>query len=173
MRLYMITGACGAGKSTIRDALEAFLDPAEYACVDCDETGYNWWDYAGTDHESRYHDDCLAEAVRRAGDRDLVFVSCTNPQDLIAKHVIPESVDSTVFIVLCPTDEEIIKRLRARPAERGFTSDEIIAPHVEYNQWFRKNRGKFPLFIDNTNQPVADTAARIAAFITGINRIGR
>ena len=168
MKLYLITGACGAGKSTIKDALEASLDPAEYACIDCDETGFNWWDYAGTDHESRYHDDSLAEAVKRAGARDLVFVSCMNPQDYFSKHVIPENVDSTVFIVLCPTDEEIIRRLRARPAERGFISDEIIAPHVEYNKWFRRKRGKFPLFIDNTNQSVTETAERIARFIRGM-----
>lgn len=37
---------------------------------------------------------------------------------------IPENVESTYFIVLCPTDEKIEQRLRARPKERGFDSDE-------------------------------------------------
>ena len=80
-------------------------------------------------------------------------------------HVIPREVETTFFVVLCPSDEEIVRRLRARPAERGFTSDEIIRPHVEFNRWFRKNKGKFPLFIDNTAMSVDDTAAQIAAFI--------
>ena len=148
MKLIYITGACGAGKSTIRDALEPRLDGSRFACIDSDEVGFNWWDYAGTDHESKYKDDCLREAVRRAGGRDLVFASCMSPQEYLSVHVIPPEVESTYFIVLCPSDEEIVKRLRARPAERGFTSDEIIGPHVEFNRWFRRNRGKFPLFIE-------------------------
>ena len=108
----------------------------------------------------------------RAGGRDLVFASCMSPQDYLSVHVIPPEVESTYFIVLCPSDEEIVKRLRARPAERGFTSDEIIRPHVEFNRWFRRNRGKFPLFIDNTIQPVDDTAAEIAAFINAVSAVG-
>ena len=63
MKVFIITGACGSGKSTMKDALESILDNAEYACIDCDEVGLNWWDYAGTDHESKYKDDTLAKAV--------------------------------------------------------------------------------------------------------------
>ena len=164
MRLFMISGACGSGKSTMKDALTEIMNPARYACIDIDEVGFYWCDYAGTDHEFKYHDDCIAEAVKRAGDRDLIFVSCTNPQDFIGKHVLPEEVDSTVFIILNPTDEAIWARLRARPAERGFTSDDKIEPHVGYNQWFRRNRGKFPLVIDNTDQTIDETAAIIKRF---------
>ena len=168
MKLFMISGACGSGKSTMKDALSEILDPERFACIDCDETGFNWWDYAGTDHESKYHDDSIAEAVKRAGDRDLIFVSCTNPVDYVEKHVLPDGVDSTVFIILNPTDGAIRARLRARPAERGFTSDEKIEPHIGYNQWFRRNRGKFPLVIDNTNQTIEETAGIIKRFIEKI-----
>lgn len=166
MKLYIITGACGSGKSTMKDELEALLDSNTFACIDSYEVGLNWWDYAGTDHESQYKDDTLAKAIEMGDGKDLVFVSCINPQDFIADHKIPECVDSTEFIVLCPSDEEIIRRLKARPAERGFTSDEIIAPHVGFNQWFRKNKGKFPLFIDNTDKEVTETAKQIASFVT-------
>ena len=55
----MITGTCGAGKSTMKDTLAEMLDPKRYACVDSDETGLNWWDYAGTDRETRYGADTL------------------------------------------------------------------------------------------------------------------
>ena len=81
MKLYIVTGTCSAGKSTIRDELGAMLDPVKYACIDSDETGLNWWDYAGTDHESQYGNDTLNAAILRAGGRDLVFVSCLTPQD--------------------------------------------------------------------------------------------
>ena len=168
MKLFVITGSCGAGKSTMRDALELSLDGDKFVCIDTDEVGLNWWDYAGTDREAKYSDDCLAEAVRRANGKNLVFSSCLNPQDYIGKHEIPEEVEATYFVVLCPADEEIEKRLWARPAERGFTSEEAIRPHVEYNRWFRKNRGKFPLFIDNTDMTADEVAARITGFINNL-----
>lgn len=168
MKLVVISGTCGAGKSMIKDELEQRLDSCQYACIDTDEVGINWWDYAGTDHEHRFSDDCLKEAVRRADGRDLVFASCLNPQDYIGKHTISEDIESTYFIVLCPADEKIEQRLRARPKERGFDSDEAIRPQIAYNQWFRKNKGKFPLFIDNSNMSVAETAEKIVSFITSL-----
>ena len=168
MRLFIVTGACGAGKSTMRDALEPILDPEQYACIDSDETGLNWWDYAGTDHESRYGNDTLREAVRMAGGKDLVFVSCLNPQDYMTKTTVPDDVKASFFIALWAPDETIYRRLRARPKERGFTSDEIIMPHIEYNQWIGRNRGKYQLFINNENQTVEETAGIIKAFITGL-----
>ena len=60
------------------------------------------------------------------------------------------------------------QRLRARPKERGFTTDEAIRPHIEYNQWIGKNRGKYQLFIDTENQTPDETAEAIAAFIMGL-----
>ncbi|WP_026517709.1 hypothetical protein [Butyrivibrio sp. MC2021] len=107
----------------------------------------------------------MAKAVEMAGGKDLVFVSCINPQDYIASQEIPECVESTDFIVLCPADEEIVKRLKARPEERGFTSYDKIEPHVGFNRWFRKNKGKFSMFIDNTDKSVDETAKMIELFL--------
>ncbi len=167
MKLYIITGACGSGKSTMKDALTGILDQNKYACIDCDEVGLNWWDYAGTERELKYKDDTLAKAVEMAEGKDMVFVSCINPQDYMATQEIPNCIESTDFIVLCPADDEIVRRLKARPAERGFTSDEKIEPHVAFNRWFRKNKGKFGLYIDNTRQSVDETAKMIGEFIKG------
>lgn len=47
MRLFVITGTCGSGKSTMKNQLAAMLVPERYTCIDSDETGQNWWDYAG------------------------------------------------------------------------------------------------------------------------------
>ncbi len=168
MRLFVITGTCGAGKSTMRDALPELLDPERYACVDSDEVGLNWWDYAGTDHEEKYGEDTLKEAVKLAGGKDLVFVSCLNPQDYSAKVKAPEEISATNFIALIPSDGEIYRRLRARSAGRGFTSDEVIRLHIKYNQWFRKNRGKFSLCIDNGTETIDEMAGKIAVFIRSI-----
>jgi len=168
MKLYIITGTCGAGKSTIKDQLAAMLDPDRYACVDSDETGLNWWDYAGTGHESRYGADTLTEAFRKAGGRDLVFVTCMVPQDYMTKTTVPEELKATYCIALWAPDEVIERRLRARPQERGFTSDEAIRPHIEYNRWIGRNRGKYQLFINNEAQSEEETARIIAEYIKAL-----
>ena len=168
MRLYIITGTCGAGKSTMKDRLAALLDPERYACVDSDETGLNWWDYAGTDRETQYGADTLKEAFRMAGGRDLVFVTCMVPQDYMTKTTVPDELKATYCIALWAPDTVIEQRLRARPKERGFTSDEAIRPHIEYNQWIGKNRGKYQLFINNEAQSEEETAKIIMEYIAAL-----
>ncbi len=169
MLLFMITGACGAGKSTMKDELAARLDPARYACVDSDETGLNWWDYAGTEREGQYGADTLTEAFKRADGRHLVFVSCMAPHDYYTKAAVPETLNATNYIALWAPDAVIEKRLRDRPKERGFTTDEAIRPHIEYNQWIGRNRGKYQLFIDTEDQTPAMTAGSIEAFIRRVS----
>ena len=168
MKLYIVTGTCGAGKSTIKDQLAELLDPERYACVDSDETGLNWWDYAGTDRESRYGADTLTEAFRKAGGKDLVFVTRMVPQDYMTKTTVPEELQATYHIALWAPDRVIEQRLRARPKERGFTSDEIIMPHIEYNQWIGRNRGKYQLFINNEGQSEEETAKTIMEYIIAL-----
>ncbi len=168
MKLFIITGTCGAGKSTMKDELSARLDPGRYACVDSYETGLNWWDYAGTEREGQYGADSLREAFRMAGGRNLIFVTCMAPHDYITKTAVPEELTATFSIALWARDEIIDQRLRARPNERGFTTDEAIRPQIEYNQWIGKNRGKYQLFIDTEGQSPDETAEMITAFITGL-----
>ena len=168
MKLFIITGTCGTGKSTVTDNLAARLAKGHYACVDSDETGLNWWDYAGTEREGQYGANTFTEAFRIANGRNLVFVTCMAPHDYITKTTVPEDLTATFSIALWARDQIIDQRLRARPKERGFTTDEAIRPHIEYNQWIGKNRGKYQLFIDTENQTPDETAEMITAFITGL-----
>ncbi len=167
-KLVVLCSACGGGKSTIKDALNEYRTLTNWACIDTDEVGVNWWDYAGTDNESEYSDVCLAEAVRMSDDKNLLFVTCMNPIDFYGKVNIPQSITSTFFIGMTCSDEEITKRLKARPAERMCGSDEFIADQIEYNSWFVENSGKFQFYIDNTNQTVDKTAELIALFLKSI-----
>lgn len=88
--------------------------------------------------------------------------------DFYGKVNIPEEITSTYFIALLCSDEEIRKRLKARPEERMCGSDEFISGQIEYNNWFRKNANKFQLCIDNTDCTVEVTAEKIAAFINSL-----
>ena len=62
----------------------------------------------------------------------------------------------------------ITKRLKARPAERQTDSDDFIKSQHEYSAWFKRSRGKFQLFIDNTNQTLEETAGLIEDFIKSL-----
>ena len=50
----------------------------------------------------------------------------------------------------------------------GFTTDEVIQPHIEYNKWIGRNQGKYQLFIDTGNKMPDETAETIATFIIGL-----
>ena len=70
-KLIVLSSACGVGKSTIKEELNKKKLLENYACIDTDEVGINWWDYAGTENEAKFSDDCIAEAVRMSGEKNL------------------------------------------------------------------------------------------------------
>lgn len=169
-KLVVLCSACGIGKSTIKDEFAQKNLIENYICIDTDEVGINWWDYAGTENESKFNDDCLAEAVKMAGNKNLLFVTCMNPYDFYGKVNIPKEIAATFFIGMTCSAEEVRKRLKARPAERMCGSDEFIAGQIEYNAWFQKNAGKFQLYIDNTDRTVEETVMQIVDFLKGIEK---
>lgn len=164
MILVILCAACGVGKTSVRDALLR-LGLTDFACEDTDQLGLSWRDYEGTERAPYFHDDCLAKAARRAGERDLLFTSCMNPIDFYQRVKLPDQVTAAYYIGMACSPQEIRRRLLLRPAEWGCGSEAFIASQIEYNGWFRENAGKFPLFIDNTAEDVETTAARVAAFL--------
>lgn len=164
-KLVVICAACGVGKTTVIHALNESGLLEKYIGIDTDEVGVNWWDYEGTEHESKFSDDCLAAAVKLSSDNNLVFSTCMNPLDFYGKVNVSEAITSTYFIALICSDEEIRNRLKARPKERMCGSDEFISGQIEYNAWFRKNANKFQLCVDNTGSTEEETAGEIAEFI--------
>lgn len=167
MRLVILTAACGVGKSTIKDELKTRNMLKDFACIDTDEVGINWWDY-GMENKMKFNDDCLMEAVRQAEGKHLLFSTCLNPFDFYDTVTLPPEITSTFFIAMTCSDEEITKRLKARPAERMCGDDEFIKGQIEYLNWFRKNKGKFQLYIDNTGMMIGETAGKIAEFVTNL-----
>ena len=97
-KLIVLSAACGVGKSTIKEALNESKILDNYSCIDTDEVGINWWDYAGTEHGAKFSDDCLAEAVRMSNNKNLLFATCMNPYDFYGAVIIPRNITSTFFI---------------------------------------------------------------------------
>ena len=165
MKLIVLTGACGSGKTTVNEALAGLLPPERFICADADRLGFRWSDYAGTERAYEFHNDLLRELVRRADGRDAVFSTCMTPQDYFTQHIAPPDVSSTLFIALYASDDDIERRLCARPAEWGFATAEARQPHLEYNRWVYKNRGKYPLSLNTAERDPQRTAELIRDFI--------
>ena len=141
--VIVLCAACGIGKSTMKDFIEENNMLPDHVCLDTDDVGLNWWDYAGTDHENKYQSDCFAKAVELSGNKDLFFVTCMNPLIYYRDVDAVPGVTATYFIGLVCSDEQVTTRLKARPAERNCGSDEFIKGQIDYNNWFKRNAGKF------------------------------
>lgn len=168
MRLIMLCAACGVGKSTIINELNTKRLLKDFVCVDTDEVGVNWWDWAGSENEDGFTRECLARAVKIADEKNLVFGACTSPDDFYRKGYKPDCVSSVFYIGLFCSDNEIEMRLKARPAERMCGSDEFIASQVKYNGWIRGNADKFDIMVDNTEITIEKAAEKIAEFVRSI-----
>ncbi|MBE6585292.1 MAG: hypothetical protein E7645_02050 [Ruminococcaceae bacterium] len=165
--LVILSAACGVGKTTIQNTLRQLNLLPHFACLDSDEMGINWWDYTGTPREADYTKDCLATALARAGDRSLVFCSCIAPPDFCKMRPCFPEISSVQHIGMFCSDDEVRRRLLARPAERMCGDEKFIRSQIEYNQWIREHPSEYAFHIDNTPYTEEETARIIADFILG------
>lgn len=165
-RLVILSAACGVGKSTVKNALNQLNLLDDFACIDSDEVRLNWWNYKGTPREKDYTRDCLARAFELAGERHLLFGSCNDPISFFERIPLPEHVTVTYISMTC-SDEEVRRRLLARPPERMCSDEAFIASQIEYNSWIRSHAELYDLQLDNTAMTVAETAEAVAAFVRG------
>ncbi len=164
-RLFILSAACGVGKTTIQNTLRQLNLLPDFACLDSDEMGINWWDYAGTPREADYMRDCLSVALDRAGDRPLVFCSCISPPDFRKLRPSFPYITSVWHIGMFCSDDEVRRRLLARPPERMCSDESFILSQIEYNHWIRKHPSEYAFHIDNTPYTEEETARIIADFI--------
>lgn len=165
-KLIVLSAPCGVGKSTISEELSKRQLLPDYVCIDSDEVGVNWWDYAGTENEDKFTDICLQRATEMSKEKNLLFASCLNPYDYYWKVSVPEKITETFFIGMTCSDDEIRRRLKARPEERMCGSEEFIDSQMEYSKWYKKNKGKFQFYIDNTDISIEQTVTMVTEFIS-------
>ena len=167
--LIILCAPCGTGKSTLNEIFTTQRLLPDYATLDSDDINISWFDYKGTEREDQYYTDNLKRAVELSCEKNLLLVSAgMNPINFFEKVDLPDGITDTHFIAMICSDEEIRKRLKARPAERNCGSDEFIQSQIEYSAWFKKNHGKFQKFIDNTGQTPEETAGIIAEYVRHI-----
>lgn len=165
--LILLSAACGVGKTTVKDALNATNRLPDFSCIDTDEVQLNWWDYQGTPRENDYTADCFARALEMAGDRHLLFGTCNDPLSFFTHVTLPQDV-TVGYIGMTCSDVEVRRRLLARPPERMCGEEAFILSQIEYNGWIRAHGALYGLHFDNTELTVEEAAEKVAVYAAAV-----
>lgn len=151
--LFVITGASGAGKSTVGAGL--FKHEKKYIVLESDIL---WRIEFNTPNDGyRSYREMWLRLCRNISQCGLpaVLCGCGKPEEFEACKERRYFSDVHYMAVVC-SDEELEKRLLKRPAFRGVT-DGFIRQSVEVNRWFKENAAVSdpPLtLLDNTKMSV-------------------
>jgi cytidylate kinase len=159
-KVLIISGSAGSGKSTIC----GMLKERNFQAYDSGQL-LRWIDYKYEKPE-KYHHDCLQEALRK-NDPFFILCTCMNPLEFKKFENDFENLDIH-FIALYASSVEINRRLKARPASRGFTNLEAINHQLNYNEWYLGHQDLFELFIDTTIIDESVSLGRIMDFINNV-----
>jgi chloramphenicol 3-O-phosphotransferase len=163
--LLFVTGASGAGKSTLHDALVGQVDEA--LLIDADllwgvDPGHD--DPASGYRKFRGLVLHLAERLARNGKPVVVEGSCLPDQyETIGERW---SFSKTAYLAVVCDDEELERRLHARPAWRG--SADNVAGMVAFNRHLREvgPTGHPPIeVLDTTDRSIDECAADLHEWI--------
>lgn len=164
--LFVITGASGAGKSTVALYLAHRL--SEFVVLEVD----TFLQCAPLNHETDYRefrDYCLrvAREIMQHG-HPIVLVGSATPGQY---ESCPNAgfFSEIVYCALVATPAVIAQRLEARPDWRESGNPNQITNMLAYNQWFKDHAEEFELYlVDNSTQSIEDTVAELVDWLKSI-----
>lgn len=137
--LLIVTGASCTGKTTV--ALQLAANLRNSVCLESDILWRDEFAKATDDYRS-YRNLWLrvAKNISQAGRPVVLFGSATPGQF----EVCPESryFRSISYLAFVCTEDELVRRLQARPSWRKSGTDEVIQRMVNFNQWLTDNATK-------------------------------
>jgi len=165
--LLLISGASGAGKSTVCQALLGQLP--EVILLDSDIL----WRPEFNTPDDRYRAFFetwlrMCKNIGQSGRPVVLFGAGAGVPDNLESCIERRYFGVLHYLALTCDKEDLIQRLRNRPVWRKSHSPEFLSAQVQFNQWFRDQARQFTSkidLIDTTGVPVADTAQLVTTWI--------
>jgi hypothetical protein len=161
--LLMVSGASGAGKSSVCQALLGTMESVIQLDGDIiwraefDTPGDNYRDYFETWLR-------LAKNISQSG-RPVVSFGAGMGVPANIDPCIERRYFSTIHYLALVCDNEVLtQRLKARPAWRG-SEEAFIARQIQFNEWFKEKGNPFASLIDTTNLTLETTAEQVKSWI--------
>ncbi|SES24550.1 AAA family ATPase [Actinokineospora terrae] len=165
--MFALTGPSGTGKSTVCRGLGALL--GDHAVVVEQDV---LWIGALRDPEDDYG------AFRQTWLRMAAMINQNGRPTVLCGTVAPPQFERRPervlfadihYLALVAEDDVLAKRLRARPAWRGWDDEQRIADMLAFNSWIKTTVTEPPMrLLDTTSATVEDTTEAVADWILGL-----
>jgi ribose 1,5-bisphosphokinase PhnN len=165
--LMLVSGASGAGKSTVCQALLGRLSGA--ILLDSDILLRPEFDTP----ENQYRDFFetwlrTCKNIGQSGRPVVLFGAGAGVPGNLEPCIERRYFSDLHYLALTCDDEVLVQRLEARPAWRGTRTPKFQAEQIRFNRWFKSQAERSAPgieLIDTTGIPVASTVERVAAWI--------
>ena len=166
--LLMVSGASGAGKSSVCNALLGQLD--HVVLLDSDIL----WRPEFNKPEESYRDFFetwlrMAKNISQSGRPVILFGAGMGVPGNIEPCIERRYFSQVHYLALVCDDNELARRLQARPAWRGSGSETYIERQVRFNRWFNETKDIHPSIslIDTTDASLEHTVEQVNSWIRG------
>jgi hypothetical protein len=165
--LLIVSGASGAGKSTVCNALVGYVTAA--VLLDSDIL----WCPAFDTPENDYRDFFelwlrMAKNIGQSGRPVVLFGAGAGVPGNIEPCVERRYFSAVHYLALTCADDALAARLRARPQWRASAGDAFIEDQVNFNRWFKETGPTLDppvTLIDTTHSTTEKTAGQAADWI--------
>jgi len=170
--LLIVSGASGAGKTSVCQALLGKLD--NLVLLDADIL----WRPEFNKPESNYRDFFeiwlrLVKNISQAGRPVILFGAGMGVPENIEPCVERRYFSDIHYLALVCNDEVLVQRLKARPAWRGSGGQAYLDDHVQFNRWFMGGqKGDPPIsLIDTTDVSLETTIEQVKTWIREVAKM--
>ena len=161
--LLMVSGASGAGKSTVCHQLLGQLD--QVVLLDSDILWRPEFNLPENNYRNFFETWLrMAKNIAQAGRPVVLFGAGTGVPENIEPCVERRYFSDIKYLALVCDDEPLANRLKARPAWRGSGEQSYIEDHLNFNRWFKTQSASITL-LDTTHTTIAQTTAQVAEWI--------
>ena len=166
--LLMVSGASGAGKSSVCNALLGQLD--HVVLLDSDILWRPEFDKPEESYREFFETWLrMAKNISQAGRPVILFGAGLGVPGNIESCIERRYFSQVHYLALICDEEELTRRLMARPAWRGSGSETYIQGHVRFNRWFKESKDAHPpiSLIDTTDASLELTVEQVNVWIRG------